>query len=383
MADVSPEFQAWVQKAREVDIVETARSIGAQLKRQGAEWAGPCPACGGTDRFSISPKDRIFNCGHQGGPGGDVIAMVMHARGWSFVQACEELTGEPPPRGESAERDPELDRERREERRDRDLAREAAEAAKRERKLSEAEAFWETRQPFAGSPADAYMRRRRLVLTPAQAADLGFVPAHTYWGYPDSDAEELVDFGAFPVMVAAVRDVDHRIIAVHRTYLDRDDPIKLRPPGDAKRNKAKKGMGPTLGGAIWLGPLGPSIALGEGIETTLSWYNLGVGPEDITPVAGVSLGNMAGSATGTIPHPKFTRRTIPNGEPDPERPGLLLPPIVRHVVLLGDGDSDGPWTRAQLITAGRRIRGFGAEVQVTWAPKAHDFADLHMKLEAA
>lgn len=384
MADVSPEFEFedWVGRARAVDILQVAQNLGVSLKRQGGEWVGPCPACGGTDRFAVHQKRAIFNCSHQGGPGGDVIAMLMHAKGLDFMQAVEELAQEPPPRGQATEQDPELQRERRDERRDRDLARQQEEQARLARKRNDAEELWERRQPLIGSLADAYLRRRRIEVTQAEAAALGFLPAHPYWGYPDGNAQDLVEFGSWPVLMAVVTDVSGRVIAVNRTYLDRDEPIKLVPPGDRKRNKAKKAHGTTLGGATWFGPPCETIAIGEGAETVLSWFRLFRGPEDVTPVSSVSIGNLAGGATGTLPHPKNPRRSIPNGEPDPEKPGIILPPFVKDVILLGDGDSDPAWTRAQLITAGRRFESAGLGVSVDLAGRGKDFND-HLLEEPA
>lgn len=65
-----------VARARAADLLEVAHSHGAQLKKSSGEWIGPCPACGGSDRFSIKPKARVWNC--RGFGGGDVIALEMH-----------------------------------------------------------------------------------------------------------------------------------------------------------------------------------------------------------------------------------------------------------------------------------------------------------------
>jgi phage/plasmid primase-like uncharacterized protein len=82
-----------IARARAADIADIASRVGARLKRvTSAEWAGPCPACGGEDRFSINVKGRVFNC--RGSRGGDVIALVEHALGLNFVEAVEFITGE-------------------------------------------------------------------------------------------------------------------------------------------------------------------------------------------------------------------------------------------------------------------------------------------------
>lgn len=383
MTAASPEFEAWIASARAADILAAATERGARLRRQGSEHVGPCPACGGTDKFSVNPKKRVFNCGHQGGAGGDVIEMVRHITGCEFVAAVESLTGQSPPRGESRAIDPEVERERRDERRDRDAAREQEERHVRERKISASERLWEAGQPIAGTQADAYLRRRGITLLREQASDLRFIASLAYEGYRDEDDQEGGPLGSFPAMLAAIRDVDGHLIGVHRTYLAPDEPKKLVPPGDRSRNKAKKVLGNAKHGAIWLGPPNDVIALAEGIETALSWYALALGPDPITLVSAISLGNLAGSSLGTLPHPKLASRHIQDGRPDPEKPGVRLPGTVREIIVLGDGDSDAARTRSFLLTAGARFRAEGRTVAVCMAPPGKDFNDVLLEQGAA
>ena len=42
-----------------VDIVDALRARGVELKRKGAEWAGPCWKCGGKDRFHVKEGDQV------------------------------------------------------------------------------------------------------------------------------------------------------------------------------------------------------------------------------------------------------------------------------------------------------------------------------------
>src|SRR6516165_10035464 len=80
-----------VELARRADIVGVAERLGARLKKSGGEWIGPCPVCGGRDRFAINPRKGLFNC-RGCGIGGDAIALVMHAEGCDFRKAVERLT---------------------------------------------------------------------------------------------------------------------------------------------------------------------------------------------------------------------------------------------------------------------------------------------------
>ena len=62
---------------------------------------------------------------------------------------------------------------------------------------------------------------------------------------------------------------------------------------------------------------------------TLRWHALGIGPEDVTIACGVSLDNMAGGCTGTLPHPTARAKNgksdqYPNGEPDAAKEGDFI-----------------------------------------------------------
>src|SRR5215467_8316707 len=120
------EWTDWIEQARAHDIHDVALQVGAHLKRSGVEWIGPCPVCGGTDRFAVNQQKHVFNCRGAEDGKGDGIALVMHVCGCDFLEAVERINGTPRPdrsRDESSE-----DRARRE----RAHAARAAEYARRE-----------------------------------------------------------------------------------------------------------------------------------------------------------------------------------------------------------------------------------------------------------
>ena len=86
-------FETLNQRAREADILSVAERLGARLKKASGEWVGPCPRCGGRDRFAINVRKRIFNC-RRCAIGRDTIGMVEHVTGSSFVEAVKFITGE-------------------------------------------------------------------------------------------------------------------------------------------------------------------------------------------------------------------------------------------------------------------------------------------------
>jgi RecA-family ATPase len=90
-------FKAWSQQARAVPIEDELARRGINLRGK-IERVGPCPKCGGDDRFSINTGKQVFNC-RVCDVGGDVIDLVQHLDGVDFTVACTTLTGEPKPNG--------------------------------------------------------------------------------------------------------------------------------------------------------------------------------------------------------------------------------------------------------------------------------------------
>ena len=89
---MSPE---WIERARNVPIEQVIDARGIKLRGK-IERIGPCPKCGGDDRFSINIRKQVFHC--RGCKlGGDVIELVRHLDGVDFIGACTTLAGEPAP----------------------------------------------------------------------------------------------------------------------------------------------------------------------------------------------------------------------------------------------------------------------------------------------
>jgi len=84
--------KAWIERARAVPIMDELTRRGIKLRRVGAEYVGPCPKCGGTDRFSVNPKKLVWNC-RGCGTGGDVIDLVHHLDGGTFDDNVTTLAG--------------------------------------------------------------------------------------------------------------------------------------------------------------------------------------------------------------------------------------------------------------------------------------------------
>lgn len=260
MSRADPRFDDWKSKAMQADILAEAVARGAKLKRAGREHVGPCPACGGRDRFSINTQKRIFNC--RGSGGGDVIGMVMHIDGASFLQACEALTGEPPPNGQSRPMSDEEKAEREKRRAENEAAqrrREAEERAREEDTKESAQAIWNASRPIDGAPAELYLRNR------------GFVRPETGWpmvlrAHPSLPHKEG---GRHPALVCLVDDPFGGLCAVWRIYLTQDG-------FKADVHDVKLGLGPASGGAVRIGGIRPRIGIAEGVESAFgAWLMIG------------------------------------------------------------------------------------------------------------
>ena len=88
-----------IEQARQVDILALV-SRHTTLKRVaatgGGEFAGPCPVCGGRDRFHVQPGTNRWFCRRcTGGPEQDgwkdTIDLQMRLSGETFLQAVQSL----------------------------------------------------------------------------------------------------------------------------------------------------------------------------------------------------------------------------------------------------------------------------------------------------
>lgn len=85
--------ETWIASARSVHIEDELTRRGIKLNGK-VERDGPCPKCGGDDRFSINTAKQVFNC-RGCGAAGDVIDLVKFLDGVEFTEACRTLAGEP------------------------------------------------------------------------------------------------------------------------------------------------------------------------------------------------------------------------------------------------------------------------------------------------
>jgi putative DNA primase/helicase len=220
---------------------------------------GPCPLCGGKDRYLFDDKDGSgsYFC-RQCGAGVGII-LIRKKHGWDFKTAAAEIDKII---GHSAPIATPTKPQCSDERRRRDIERLLAEAT-------------------AQAVVDTYLQRRGLSVSSP------ILRGHPSCPYFDADRKPA---GRFPAILAQLIGPDGDIKTAHRIY---DAPHLAKP----ERKKNMPAVGTIRGGAVRLFDCDEKLAIGEGIETMLAvremfglpvWACLtAIGVESFAPPAGV------------------------------------------------------------------------------------------------
>jgi len=116
--------------------------------------------------------------------------------------------------------------------------------------------IWAASRLIAGTPAEAYLRARKITAD-LHDAPLRYHPALLYRD-PNSLPRKL------PALVAAVTDNSGMIMGIHRTFLDSACTCK------AHVASPRRSLGAILGNGVRFGVIDDFAIIGEGIETVLS-----------------------------------------------------------------------------------------------------------------
>jgi len=192
---------------------------------------GPCPMCGGKDRYRFDDKlNGNFYCSKCGA--GDGFKLLQLFRAWDFKTAAAEV--------------------------DRVVGNIPVSEAKPERtekdKSQACKSLIESAQAvLPGSPAFRYLQNR----CGDPGAILGDLRSHPGIRHTQSG-------GVHPAMLAIMRYPDRTGASVHRTFLTQDghkaqvDPVRKMMPGLSLN-----------GSCVRLGPVAERIGIAEGIETAI------------------------------------------------------------------------------------------------------------------
>jgi hypothetical protein len=217
---------------------EIARRGGLGLKRFGSELVGPCPQCGGRDRFAINVRKQIFLC-RGCCVRGDIIALVQHLDGCFFKEAVQTLVGATDRKPVATMVQPPV-------------------SVNDTENTARALRLWRDAAPITGTLAETYLRRRGL--EPPEGNE-----ALRYCG--------ACPFGEvrYPCLLALFRDIrTNEPRAIHRIAL-----------GAGGMVIAKKMLGPVAGNAVKLDPdedVEYGLHIGEGVETMLAGRMRGLRP---------------------------------------------------------------------------------------------------------
>ena len=218
------------------DILDTAQRLGAKLRKVTVcEWAGPCPRCGGTDRFAVNTARGLWNC-RTCHVGGDGVALVRHVANMSFREAFA-FVGDPratdaiAPHGTWGTAPP-------------------WRAFPDPDKVASALRLWSEADDPRGTRAEAYLNMRGLAL----GSD---VAGRVLKWHPGTGC--LI--GLFGDVLTGVPT------GISRTFLSPDG-----------RKIGRKFLGVVGGAAIQFDQPRDELTVGEGIETALTARAFGLGP---------------------------------------------------------------------------------------------------------
>jgi putative DNA primase/helicase len=271
---------------------DIARALGGQ--KTGGEWVARCPAHDDrTPSLSIREKGGkvLVHC-HTGCKQAEVIAALEKQGLWSKQAEAPD-----------------------------------ADAVKRS---EYALTLWRQSRPTAGTVVETYLASRGLRLPAGDA--LRFHPSLKH---PSGSR--------WPAMVALVTRRDGEPAGIHRTFVLQDG------SGKAPVTPAKMMLGTCAGGAVRLAKPAETLAVGEGIESTLS----------------------AMQATGA---PSWAALSTSGLK------ALALPDAVREVVILADGDTAG---ESAARVAARRWHREGRRVRIARPPRGNDFNDMLVRRNAS
>jgi len=289
---------------------------------------GPCPACGGEDRFRFDDKDGSgsFFCNHCGA--GDGITLLMRVNSWSFHETAKEIRKllggaeyttrpvvVPAKKAEKSQAEKEADLNK---------------------KKAQLRALWKSsREVQKGDVVATYLESRGIFLK-KYPNDLRTHMRLKYYEAVRKEGEKKSEFqqlGTYPGMLALVRSPEDKATTMWRTYLNSEGSGKA----DVRQQK-KPYSQPGAGSAVRLfEPVDGVLGVAEGIETALAAHVL----YKIPVWAGMCADIMK---------------------------GIVFPDTVKEVVIFADNDAPDSLGFCKGIEAAKelalRLRGEGRKVSI-------------------
>lgn len=217
---------------------------------------GPCPVCGGTDRFRFDDKEGrgTFFCGRCGA--GDGFRLLELANGWTAkrtLHAVSEALKIAPTvvaaTGQAGQRKAP-----------------ASPSTDRQKQRAKLNRIWKESTPVAeGTVGWQYITQTRGIPLASIPGTIRQHPALTYWER-GADGKPR-NRGQHPVLVIQVAGADGKPVGLRLIYLTADG--QKLPVSEPKKLQVIE-PGATTGGATRLAEPGQILAVTEGIETGLA-----------------------------------------------------------------------------------------------------------------
>lgn len=278
---------------------------------------GPCPACGGRDRFRFIDKngDGTYFCNQCNMQSGDGFQLMQNCTGKTFTQTLElvaSILGISSHSASTQARPATVS----------ELKQEDAYAI--ERKKAALNAVWEASLEVSnGDPVWRYLTEHRRIKLDSIPECLRFHPALDFYEIQENGKPQKT--GTYPAIVSLVSGPDGSAVTLHRTYLS---PDATKAPVAAPK-KLMPSAGILTGAAIRLYEASDTLGISEGLETGLACF----------------------VATG-IP----TWATISSSL----MPSVVIPDAVHSVTIFADNDHAGQIAAKKLakrlLNEGRRVK---------------------------
>lgn len=277
---------------------------------------GPCPACGGKDRFRFDDKDGrgTFFCNQCGA--GDGFRLLELANGWASKEALQAVAAALG--GASV------------------ASREARRAASQEKKTGDGVAkdsakrklakIWDESRPLEpGSPGWLYLTQIRNIPLASRPSNIRSHGALPYWETGDDGKPR--NRGRHPALVFQVQNGEGDFVGLRLLYLTTSGE-KLTGVEPKKLKVIEPGA--SVGGAVRFGEASDKLAIAEGLETALAVH------------AATGLPVWAAGSAALLGR-------------------VAIPPTVTEVFIFGDSDANKVGNRAALQLA-QRLEAAGISV---------------------
>lgn len=202
---------------------------------------GPCPICGGKDRYRFDDKNGKGTYYCSGCGAGDGFSLLQKFHGWSFAEAARAVEGViGNVRGQAPAKD--------------------ADRSDNEARIKRIHTG--LRRITHNDPVGRYLLSRGITILPKQ--DVYYHSGVDYFNRDDNG--KPVKVGSFPAMASIFRNPSGETCTYHITYLSEDGQKIIGYPA----KKLLPAIQPMPGGAIRIGGIAEKIGIAEGIETALA-----------------------------------------------------------------------------------------------------------------